>query len=325
MKNKTRISALLITGVILATLYAPIVVAGANGSIDPEHARIQEILNKLPPNPNRPTPKYIVTAEDELAVNKLSEQMTKEKAVEIVNNIPKPKDGEIIPLTLEQRAALNKTLGEEMRKIRTAGKIDMGPLNTADHIHAIIRTNQTIYTDASNTIYGTLPILTSNHFTLLGTWFCSNGSSYVDFGIIRAAPNTLSKIPDSRIYTYIEDVGNDGWQPPYDVVGNNTQVYSEIMAQSDKTYIVWLGNRVISNGKHLGSLYNWVDMGGEQYDSTVTFATGTIGYVIKPQLLDTTFRWWNSAVPTTPHTVYPMNEQITGTSQGYNVRVYSQY
>ncbi len=121
MKNKTiRISALLISVVLLATLYAPMVVAESNGSNSiTEKARIEEILKKMPQNPNRPLAKYISTAEDELVVNNLSEQMSAEKAVDIINNIPKPKDGEIIPLTPEQRAALNKTLGEEIRKTRS--------------------------------------------------------------------------------------------------------------------------------------------------------------------------------------------------------------
>lgn len=332
MKNKTiRISALLISAVLLATLYAPIVVADANGSSDTEQARIQEIIKKLPPNPNRPTPKYIVTAEEDLAVNKLSEQMTKEKAVEIINKIPKPKDGEIIPLTLEQRGAANKILGEEISKLnRTPPTVPGSALTSPNYRHALIATLQEIYTGASNTLYAYLPILPGDHFTLLGTWFIDwdyvtqQPLTWVNYGIIRGA-NQINGIPDTRIWSFLEDTDEGGWQGFYDVYGNGTQVYTEIIELQNREYIVWLGNRVIDKKLHVGSLYNVVHMGGEQYDTQQQFATGEIGHVIQPQLLENTgYRYWNSGVPTSLTYYIPMREQHTETSQGYNVRIYSQ-
>ncbi len=306
-----QLGALLTVLLLVGILFVPIV--GALGTD-----------NNIPPNTNRPETKYTVDTAEREKVKQLANQMTEEKAIEILKTIPEPKAGEIIPLTIEQRAAATKMYGQKLTEQLSKRIIQPSPAASSNYRHAFIHTSEEKYTGASNLMSGYLPVLdTGTHQTNMALWFVDyvGGSpgQWAELGLIR-----MGYDPQRYIWTYHFD-SDEGWVDLYDVVGSGTQVYFEILVLANNEYIAWINNRQIT-GKHVTATYNMVDMGGEQYNDNQQYATGDIGNVYQPQLLDNTgYRYWGSSVPTTPVEYYPMWEDHWDTSQGYRVYVYSRY
>jgi len=342
MKDKRiGIGALLAAMLLVSMAFVPIV--GAQGKENSTNIskdkRLEEILKQLPPNPNRPKPKYLIDAEEMALVDELEKKMTEEEAKQILSSIPKLKPGEKLLLTPKQRAAAQKLMNKETsildRKPPAPSSCSTSSEESVSitvastcypstdyYRHAVIKTNNK-YVGASNVMSGHLPILTNaTHHTLMALWFVDWGNNqWAELGMHRATYR-----PTSNIYTYLYDSDEGGWRI-YKTVGTGTQVYFEIIVLSGNRYIAWIDDTVIDIGLHVTSTYNYVDMGGEQYDSNKQFATGDIGEVYQPQLLESTgYRYWDSSVPSNLDPAdCPMRKDVWSTPQGYRVHVYSQY
>ncbi|MFZ3059132.1 MAG: hypothetical protein WA102_05265 [Candidatus Methanoperedens sp.] len=331
-----QLGALLAALLLVSMVFVPAVSAQGNENISKDK-RLEEILKQLPPNPNRPEPKYLIDAEEMALVDELEKKMTEEEAKQIVSNIPELKPGEKLLLTPEQRAAAQKIMNKE------ASKLDRKPpsplacssssvesvltatstcySSTDYYRHAMIATNNK-YAGANNIMSGYLPILTNaTHHTLMALWFVDRGTNqWAELGMQRATYRTTN-----NIYTYLYDSDEGGYRL-YKTVGSGTQVYFEIIVLSGNKYIAWIDDTIIDLGLHVTTTYNEVDMGGEQYDSNKYFAIGDIGNVYNPQLLQNTgYIYWGSSVPSNLNSVWcPMRMDVWDTSQGYRVHVYSQ-
>ncbi len=330
-----QLGAMLAAVLVVSLIFMPAVSAQGKENTSKDE-RLKEILKQLPPNPNRPEPKYLIDAEDMASVDELEKKMTDEEAKQILSKISELKPGEERLLTHEQSAAAQKIMNKEVnRKLPSPSgcssssvesvlttTIACNSTSTDYYRHAFIATNNK-YVGANNIMSGYLPILTNTtyHHTLMALWFVDRGVNPWQWAELGMRRYTNS----GNIYTYLYDSDEGGYHGPYQAVGSGTQVYFEIIVLSGNTYIAWIGNTVYDLGLHVTTTYNEVDMGGEQYDSNKQFAIGDIGNVYQPQLLTSNgYIYWGGSVPTNPNNVWcPMQMDLWDTSQGYRVHVYS--
>lgn len=90
-----QLGAMLAAILLIGAMLVPAVSAqGKENENISKDKRLEEILKQLPPNPNRPEPKYLIDAEEMALVDELEKKMTEEEAKQILSSIPELKPGE---------------------------------------------------------------------------------------------------------------------------------------------------------------------------------------------------------------------------------------